>query len=216
MSVPTHCLRSQLSCTPDNNPRRRCAVRFVNARPHPLALYLFSDDQGVRDAVMARTSSGGVCINDTIMHITNPRLPFGGVGTSGIGAYHGRHSFDCFSHRKSVLVRSSIAMTDLPQRYPPYDSTKVRAPPRSGLHMLTRTPRATGGRVPARAEEQPHRRLPPPLWQDGHRHRRPRLPPPLPRLGRGRTQGRKRSTRPHGKAVGIQRHEAAVLHQWTA
>lgn len=76
---------------------------------------------------MDRTSSGGVCVNDTIMHISNPCLPFGGVGTSGIGAYHGRHSFDCFSHRKSVLVRSSYALTDLPQRYPPYDATKVRA-----------------------------------------------------------------------------------------
>ncbi|MGE0880035.1 MAG: aldehyde dehydrogenase family protein [Acidimicrobiia bacterium] len=94
------------------------AVRFVNARPHPLALYLFSTDQDVHDRVVARTSSGGVTINGTLMHMSSPRLPFGGVGASGFGSYHGKFGFDTFSHLKPVMTRRNFP--DLAVAYPPY------------------------------------------------------------------------------------------------
>ncbi len=93
-------------------------ISFVNERPKPLALYLFSGNDDVQERVLGETSSGGVCINDTIVHITSHHLPFGGVGTSGMGNYHGRASFDTFSHKKSVLKRSTKIDPEL--RYPPY------------------------------------------------------------------------------------------------
>ena len=92
-------------------------VRFITGREKPLALYYFGDEkQGWR--IIRRTSSGGACINDTIMHIANENLPFGGVGNSGMGSYHGRLSFDVFSHRRAVVV--SPTWIDLPFRYMPY------------------------------------------------------------------------------------------------
>lgn len=94
------------------------AINFVNARPHPLALYVFTQDSASARRVLERTTSGGACVNDTITHITCSALPFGGVGESGIGAYHGRFTFDTFSHRKSIFQRST--WLDLPLRYPPY------------------------------------------------------------------------------------------------
>ncbi|MDP2122244.1 MAG: aldehyde dehydrogenase family protein [Hoeflea sp.] len=100
------------------------AIAFVTARPKPLALYLFSNTKEVRDRVLEETSSGGVCINDVVMHLAVPDLPFGGVGISGMGAYHGRASFDTFSHRKSVLVKSE--WFDLPLRYAPFTATKMK------------------------------------------------------------------------------------------
>lgn len=81
------------------------AIRFVNARPKPLGLYLFTKNHTVERDVIARTSSGGVCINHAGLQIVNPKLPFGGVGASGMGAYHGKASFQAFSHRKSVLKK---------------------------------------------------------------------------------------------------------------
>lgn len=90
---------------------------FVNSRPKPLALYYFGDECRGWD-VVRRTSSGGACINDTIMHIANPNLPFGGVGNSGIGHYHGRESILAFSHRRSVLC--TPRRIDVPFRYMPY------------------------------------------------------------------------------------------------
>ena len=98
------------------------AVAFVNARPKPLALYVFTGDGAVADDVLARTSSGGACVNDVVFHFAVPDLPFGGVGDSGMGAYHGRAGFETFSHRKAVLLRTSAL--DLPLRYPPYDERK--------------------------------------------------------------------------------------------
>lgn len=86
-------------------------------KPSPLALYLFTHDQETQENVLSATRSGGVCINDTITHILGKDLPFGGVGESGMGAYHGRASFDCFSHRRSVLNRS--LHSDPMFRYPP-------------------------------------------------------------------------------------------------
>lgn len=94
------------------------AIEFVNARPKPLALYVFSSDATTQRRVLERTSSGGACINDTIGHLAVPDLPFGGVGPSGMGAYHGHWSFETFSHRKSVLDRAT--WPDLALRYPPY------------------------------------------------------------------------------------------------
>ncbi len=94
------------------------AIKFVNERPKPLALYMFSKSQKNIDKVMDETSSGGVTINDTVMHFANPNLPFGGVGASGIGAYHGRASYDTFSHQKGILHKSFLV--DAAVRYAPY------------------------------------------------------------------------------------------------
>jgi aldehyde dehydrogenase (NAD+) len=100
------------------------AVDFVNDRDKPLALYVFSRDEEVQREVVERTSSGGVCVNGTLLHLSNPALPFGGVGPSGMGAYHGRHSFETFSHRKSVLTRG--LRFDPSFLYPPYTGWKTR------------------------------------------------------------------------------------------
>lgn len=85
---------------------------------HPLALYLFTSSDQVEQEVLNRTQFGGGCINNTIMHLANPNLPFGGVGESGMGAYHGKNSFDCFSHQRSILKSSTLF--DIKFRYPPY------------------------------------------------------------------------------------------------
>ena len=95
----------------------------LSERPVPLALYLFTRDRAIRQRVLAGTRSGGVCLNDTLTHILGNDLPFGGCGESGMGAYHGRASFECFSHRRSVLSRS-LAL-DPSVRYPP---TRVTLP----------------------------------------------------------------------------------------
>jgi aldehyde dehydrogenase (NAD+) len=98
------------------------AIRFINARPKPLALYLFSSNERSYEAVVSRTSSGGLVHNHTIMHFAVQNLPFGGVGDSGMGAYHGRHSFDTFSHKKAVLKKPTGI--DLSLQYPPYTESK--------------------------------------------------------------------------------------------
>ncbi|NET06918.1 MAG: aldehyde dehydrogenase [Merismopedia sp. SIO2A8] len=95
------------------------AIAKINARPKPLALYLFSRNQQKQAKVLESTSSGGVCLNDTVMQYATWGLPFGGVGESGIGAYHGKSSFDTFSHYKSVLKKSF--WLDLGWRYAPYE-----------------------------------------------------------------------------------------------
>lgn len=100
------------------------AISFVNSRPKPLALYLFTQDAQVEATVFERTSAGGSCVNDVIVHLTCPDLPFGGVGASGMGAYHGRHSFEVFSHRRSVIKRPYIL--DVPLRYPPFSASKAK------------------------------------------------------------------------------------------
>jgi aldehyde dehydrogenase (NAD+) len=100
------------------------AIDFVNERDKPLALYVFSEDEAAQDRVLAETSSGGACVNGTVMHIMDARVPFGGVGPSGMGAYHGRHSFETFSHRKAVLRRGF--RFDPKMLYPPYSERKRR------------------------------------------------------------------------------------------
>ena len=94
------------------------AISLVNNQPKPLALYFFSKNQEYQQQILQQTSSGGVCINDTIMQIGVTELPFGGVGNSGIGSYHGKASFDTFSHQKSVLKKSFLV--DIKVRYAPY------------------------------------------------------------------------------------------------
>ena len=98
------------------------ALEFVNARPRPLALYLFSQNKQTHELFLRRSSFGGGCINDTIIHLATSRMPFGGVGNSGMGGYHGGASFDTFSHRKSIVKKS--AWIDLPVRYAPYSPVK--------------------------------------------------------------------------------------------
>jgi aldehyde dehydrogenase (NAD+) len=99
------------------------AIAQVVDRPKPLALYFFSNNAKHQDQIVAQTSSGGLCINDTVMQISLTELPFGGVGDSGIGAYHGKASFDLFSHYKSVLKKG--LWFDLAWRYAPYTMKQV-------------------------------------------------------------------------------------------
>ena len=94
------------------------AKAFITARPKPLALYVFAGKDDVIDSVVDDVSSGGVCINQTLMHLIPADLPFGGVGESGMGSYHGKAGFDAFSHRKSVLRKPT--KPDLKLLYPPY------------------------------------------------------------------------------------------------
>lgn len=91
------------------------AVEFVGERPKPLALYLFTETKDVERTVLKRLSFGGGCVNEVMLHVANPSLPFGGVGESGLGAYHGRFSFETFSHKKSI-VRGTTKW-DIPGRY---------------------------------------------------------------------------------------------------
>lgn len=94
------------------------AVRFVQRRPKPLACYIFSNNQKRTNYFLKHLSFGGGCINDTILHLTNPSVPFGGIGYSGMGAYHGYHSFKTFTHEKTIFVSNK---NELPFRYPPYN-----------------------------------------------------------------------------------------------
>ena len=94
------------------------AFAFIASRPHPLALYLFSNDSREQRGFMKGLQFGGGCINDTIMHIASSSMPFGGVGNSGMGGYHGKDSFLTFTHQKSVVRKFNFL--DLPLRYQPY------------------------------------------------------------------------------------------------
>lgn len=100
------------------------AIAIINQRSKPLALYLFSRNKKLQARILQETSSGGVCINDTVMQYGVPTLPFGGVGHSGMGRYHGKASFETFSHYKSVLNRSLLL--DLKLRYAPYTQDKLQ------------------------------------------------------------------------------------------
>jgi aldehyde dehydrogenase (NAD+) len=104
------------------------AIRFVQNRPKPLALYVFTEDRAFCEKVLRETTSGGACVNDTLVHLSSHHLPFGGVGPSGMGAYHGKEGFRTFSHYKSIVKTST--RLDLPLRYPPY--------PRWFRHLMNR------------------------------------------------------------------------------
>jgi len=99
------------------------AISIINNGTKPLALYIFSNSSRVRKKILNETSSGGVCINETMMHLGNPNLPFGGIGNSGMGAYNGRSGFDTFSHKRSVMTRSF--MFDIKQKYAPFTPQKL-------------------------------------------------------------------------------------------
>ena len=98
------------------------SIDYVNKNEKPLALYLFSNKSFVHEKVLQNTSSGGMVINDCVIHHMNPNLPFGGVNNSGIGSYHGKFGFDAFSHQKAVLKSSSLSPFQI--MLPPYTKTK--------------------------------------------------------------------------------------------
>ena len=94
------------------------AIGLIRQKPKPLALYLFTQSRETEEKVLGQVSFGGGCVNDTILHLATPYMPFGGVGESGMGGYHGKYSFDTFSHQKSILKRHP--WPDVPLRYAPY------------------------------------------------------------------------------------------------
>ncbi|HBI3444460.1 TPA: aldehyde dehydrogenase [Staphylococcus aureus] len=94
------------------------AIAFIHQRPKPLSLYLFSEDENATQRVINELSFGGGAINDTLMHLANPKLPFGGVGASGMGRYHGKYSFDTFTHVKSYIFKSTRLESGV--HLPPY------------------------------------------------------------------------------------------------
>lgn len=99
------------------------AIALINRKAKPLALYLYTKNRDFEQQVLTQTSAGNVGINDGMMFMANPNLPFGGVGNSGMGAYHGKFGFDTFSHLKTVLKRRF--WFDVPLRYPPFTQTKL-------------------------------------------------------------------------------------------
>ncbi|KAL0095335.1 Aldehyde/histidinol dehydrogenase [Phycomyces blakesleeanus] len=102
------------------------AIEVVNTRDHPLAMYIFSSKASTYNKILDRTSSGGVLVNDTLMHLQELSLPFGGVGPSGTGGYHGKASFDIFTHERSTMVKSAAMESLNSTRYPPYTNDKYK------------------------------------------------------------------------------------------
>jgi len=103
----------------------------IGRNPKPLAAYIFTTSRKLAMEFQTRTQSGSVVVNDTVMQVASPHLPFGGVGPSGSGRYHGKKSFETFSNMRSVMVKSNLI--DIPVRYPPY--TKIK---RKALKLLLR------------------------------------------------------------------------------
>ena len=99
------------------------AITQIKAQPKPLALYLFTDCNKIRDRIFGEISFGGGALNETIMHLANPNLPFGGVGNSGTGNYHGKYGFDAFSHHKSIIQKGNWFEPFV--KYPPYTKFKL-------------------------------------------------------------------------------------------
>ncbi len=119
-----------LPCLTFNNDQD--LAQILNSNKYPLACYIFTEDNSFAEGIIENFSFGGGCINDVLMHLANHNLPFGGVGTSGIGHYHGKRSFEAFSHEKAVLKQS--ALFDLASfKYPPFNSKKY-----SLLRFLTK------------------------------------------------------------------------------
>lgn len=100
-------------------------IHRINDRPHPLSLYAFVNNKAARQKIIRETSFGGGAVNNTLMHIVSPYLPFGGIGSSGLGQYHGRYSFETFSHKKSILTSCNLA-----------DPIDCAAPDKGGLIKL--------------------------------------------------------------------------------
>lgn len=103
------------------------AIQFINEREKPLALYVFSNQTGIVNLFTEHTSSGNLLINDTLTHFSCDSLPFGGVGNSGMGSYHGKHGFETFSHKKGTLIKKIDKFGEVPLsvRYPPYSEQKL-------------------------------------------------------------------------------------------
>jgi coniferyl-aldehyde dehydrogenase len=95
-------------------------ITYINSKPRPLAAYYFGEDKQEEAALIGRTTSGGVCINDVVMHVAQEELPFGGVGPSGMGSYHGFKGFQTFSHAKSVYRQTGVNIAKLGGMLPPY------------------------------------------------------------------------------------------------
>ena len=100
------------------------AIAFITERDHPLALYVFAENTAVVDTVLDRTTAGGVTVNGTLLHLTSPNLPFGGIGESGMGGYHGKSGVRIFQHLKPVLKRGT--RIDPKMTYPPYTARKLK------------------------------------------------------------------------------------------
>lgn len=98
-------------------------ISFIQSRPRPLALYMFTESKANMERILSTCSFGGGCINDVIMHVATPNMPFGGVGYSGMGDYHGKKSFDTFTHYRSIFSQST--RMDISLRYMPYDDKKL-------------------------------------------------------------------------------------------
>ena len=99
-------------------------IKYITSNPKPLALYLFTNNKKLQKRILREVPFGGGCINDTIMHIASHNMPFGGVGNSGMGSYHGKYSFDTFTHYKSIIKRSNLI--DMPMRYHPYKDSNYK------------------------------------------------------------------------------------------
>jgi len=99
-------------------------IKIINNRPKPLSFYVFSKDKSFINKIIGEIEAGNGNINDTVMQFANKNIPFGGNGSSGIGSYHGKYSFECFSHLKSINRKSLLI--DLPFRYAPYSLGKLR------------------------------------------------------------------------------------------
>lgn len=99
-------------------------IPLINSREKPLALYLFSRSPGNQEKILDKISFGGGCVNDTIIHLATDRMPFGGVGQSGMGGYHGKNSFDTFTHEKSIVQKAN--WLDIPVRYAPFTQKKTK------------------------------------------------------------------------------------------
>ncbi|KAL6870815.1 hypothetical protein ACP4OV_014663 [Aristida adscensionis] len=100
------------------------SIDLVNSKSKPLAAYLFTKNKKLQDNFVSNVTAGGMLVNDIALHLANPHLPFGGVGDSGMGSYHGKFSFDCFSHKKAVLIRGFGG--EATARYPPYTQEKQK------------------------------------------------------------------------------------------
>ncbi|WP_443937260.1 aldehyde dehydrogenase family protein [Pedobacter sp. MW01-1-1] len=98
------------------------AIELINSKEKPLALYIMSNDSNIQQKIIQETSAGGTCVNDTLVHISNSNLPFGGVNNSGTGSCHGFYGFKSFSHERAVLFQSKLGLSKL--AYPPYEKKK--------------------------------------------------------------------------------------------
>lgn len=108
---------------------------LIRSKAKPLALYIFSRDNARVEEILKNTTAGGTCVNNTVIHLLNPKLPFGGVGPSGAGSYHGHFGFKTFSHERSILKQGSI-MDGMRMMYPPY-SPKVRKMIQLSIRFMT-------------------------------------------------------------------------------